>query len=90
MATQGEFLINQTVEDCAALLAHLEGSQAVVNRIIERIAGVGTDVLDGYTWPPCYSKADAVALYQSLVSLPGLIVEDSVRDELYKIVSCIQ
>jgi len=50
---------------------------------------LGLPALEGYVWPDGYIQSDFVALYQALDALPGCIVEDTVRDALFKIVSSV-
>ena len=90
MATQGEYLVNNTVQDSAQLLSQLEQAKRLSQRIAQRMESLGIAALVGYAWPAGYTQADFVALYQSLEALPGLVVEDTVRDELYQLVSSIQ
>lgn len=90
MATQGEYLVNNTVQDAVDLLAQLEQAKRLANRIVQRMEALGLSVLDGYEWPAGYTEQDFVDLYESLDALAGLVVDDTVRDELYKMVSSIQ
>lgn len=90
MATPGDFLVTRTVNDATTLLAALEQIKAQANRIAQRMVAIGAGALNDYQWPNGYMKADFVALYNALNSLPGLVVADSVRDALYKLVSSIQ
>lgn len=90
MATQGDYLVNRSVEDVTALLLQLEQVQRLRTRITERMAALGVAVLVGHVWPDGYTQADFVDLYNALDALPGLVVADDVRDRLFKIVSCIQ
>ena len=90
MASQGEYLVNNTVDDSVQLLNQLEQAKRLSNRIAQRMESLGVAALIGYAWPAGYTQADFIALYQSLEALPGLVVEDGVRDELYKLVSTIQ
>ena len=90
MATQGEYLVNNTVDDSVQLLNQLEQAKRLSNRIAQRMESLGLQALVGYVWPEGYTQADFLALYQLLDALPGLVVEDEVRDGLYKLVSSIQ
>jgi len=90
MATQGEYLVRNTTEDCAQLLNQLEQAKRLSSRIAQRMESLGLAALVGYVWPEGYTQADFVALYQLLDALPGLVVDDSVRDGLYKLVSSVQ
>ena len=90
MATQGDYLVLRSVEDANALLSQLEQARRLVTRITERMEALGVAALVGHVWPTGYTQADFVALYQALNVLPGLIVDPTVRDKLFKIVSCIQ
>lgn len=90
MATQGTYLVNNTVIDCNALLSQLEQARRLVTRVTERMEALGTAALAGYAWPEDYAQQDFVALYQALDALPGSVVEDDVRDKLFKLVSCVQ
>jgi len=90
MATQGQYLVNNTVNDCNVMLAQLEGARRLVTRIVERMEALGVAALQGHVWPEGYTQADFVALYQALDVLPGCIVADDVRDKIFKLVSSIQ
>ena len=90
MATQGEYLVNNTTTDASQLLYQLEEVKKTAGRIVQRMESLGVAALIGYAWPAGYTQADFIALYQSLEALPGLVVEDAVRDELYQLVSTIQ
>ena len=90
MATQGEYLVNNTVDDSVQLLNQLEQTKRLSNRIAQRMESLGVAALVGYAWPAGYTQADFVALYQLLDALPGLVIEDVARDELYKLVSSVQ
>jgi hypothetical protein len=51
---------------------------------------LGVAALAGFEWPEGYTQADFVALYTALDLLPGLVVEDAVRNAVIKLVSSIQ
>lgn len=90
MATPGEFLVGRTVINCNDVLDSLENTRRLVTRITERMEALGIGVLAGYQWPEGYTQADFVALYQALDALNGLIVENDVRDKLFKLIAYIQ
>lgn len=90
MATQGDYLVNNTVNDCNSLLAQLQAARTTITRIAERMEALGTAALSGYEWPSGYTQTDFVALYNALGALPGSVVSDDVRDKLFKLVSSIQ
>ena len=74
MATQGQYLVNGTVNDCNALLVQLQAARTTITRIIERMEALGVSALAGHAWPEGYTQADFVALYQALNALPGCVV----------------
>ena len=86
---QGQYLVNRTSEDCAALLRQLEQAKTTAMRVVQRMEALGLPALEGYVWPDGYTQSDFVALYQALDALPGSIVEDTVRDALFKLVSSV-
>ena len=90
MATPGDYLVNNSVNDANALLAQLEQVKRLVTRIAQRMDALGIAALAGHVWPDGYTQADFVALYQALDALPGLVVDDDMRDKLFKLVSSIQ
>jgi hypothetical protein len=90
MATPGEFLVNNTSDDCTMLLVRLESVKTLANRIAQRMDALGADVLSGYQWPNEYTQAKFVALYNALNNLPGTVVEDSTRDKIVELVAAIQ
>jgi len=90
MATPGDYLVNNSVNDANALLAQLEQAKRLVTRIAQRMDALGIAALVGHVWPDGYTQADFVALYQALDALPGLVVDDDMRDKLFKLVSSIQ
>lgn len=90
MATQGDFLVQRTVNDCTTLVVQLEAAKTTAQRISQRMVSLGLPALSGYAWPEGYTQADFVALYQALNALPGSMVADDTRDALYKLVSSIQ
>ena len=90
MATPGDYLVNNSVNDANALLAQLEQVKRLVTRIAQRMDALGIAALVGHVWPDGYTQADFVALYQALDALPGLVVDDDMRDKLFKLVSSIQ
>ena len=90
MATPGEFLVNKTANDGLALLATLEDAKTLALRISQGMVAIGVGALSGYEWPNGYTQEKFMALYTALNTLPGLVVEDSVRDKLYEFVAAIQ
>lgn len=90
MATQGQYLVNNTANDTISLLQQIQAVRTTVTRITERMAAIGEAALDSYQWPEGYTEADFTALYQALNALPGSIVADEVRNRLFKLVSYIQ
>ena len=90
MATPGQYLVNNTVTDCNALLLQLEQARRLMTRITERMEALGTAALAGYAWPEGYAQQDFVDLYQALDALPGSVVSDAVRDALFDLVSHVQ
>jgi len=90
MASQGEFLVTKTVNDCTTLLSQLEAAKTTAQRISQRMVSLGIPALDGYVWPGGYTQADFVALYTALSALPGSLVTDATRDAIFKQVSSIQ
>lgn len=90
MASQGTYLVNNTVNDVTSLLQQLQMVRTTVTRITERMEAIGEPALDTYQWPTEYVKADFLALYQALDGLPDSIVSNDVRNKLFKLVSCIQ
>ena len=90
MASQGHYLITNSVDDTNALLSALEQAARLAERIVQRMEALGLDALEGYAWPEGYTENDFVALYQALDALPGLVVADDVRDKLFALVSFIQ
>lgn len=90
MATQGEYLVNNTVTECTALIEQLLAVHLNITRITERMVSVGTAALDTYTWPAGYTKVEFIALYTFLAALPPLIVDDATRDAIYELLSYIQ
>ena len=90
MATPGQYLVNNTVTDCNSLLAQLRSLKQVMTNIVERMEAIGASALSGYQWPEGYVNQDFLDLYNALKALPGSVVEDDVRDSIYKLVSHIQ
>lgn len=92
MATPGpgQYLVNNTVNDCNALLLQLRNVKQLVMNITERMEAMGVAALAGYEWPEGYTQQDFVDLYQALNALPGSIVENPVRDALFDLVGHIQ
>lgn len=90
MATQGQYLVNNTTNDCNALLQQIQAVRTTVTRITERMEAIGQGALNDHPFPEGYTKTDFIDLYQALDSLPGSIVADDVRDKLFKLVSSIQ
>lgn len=90
MASQGEFLVTKTVNDCTTLLSQLEAAKTTAQRISQRMVSLGLPALAGYAWPEGYTQADFVALYTALTALPGSVVVDATRDAIFKLVSSIQ
>lgn len=90
MATQGQYLVNNTVNDTISLLQQIQAVRTTVTRITERMEAVGQDALNGHPFPEGYTKTDFINLYQALDGLPGSVVADEVRGRLFKLVSCIQ
>lgn len=90
MATPGEFLVNNTSEDCTRLLSQLESVKTTASRIVERMSAIGAGALAGYVWPNEYSQVKFVALYTALAALPGTVVEDDTRDKIFELIAAIQ
>ena len=86
---QGQYLVNQTSADCVLLLRQLEQAKTTTARIVQRMEALGVPALKDYVWPENYDQAAFVALYHALDALPGSIVDDTVRDALFKIVSSV-
>jgi len=89
MSQQGNYLVNRTTTDCGALLVRLEEAKTLAARIAQRMEALGIAALVGFEWPEGYTQADFVALYQALDALPGLIVEDAMRDALFNLVGSV-
>ena len=95
MATQADYLINETVNDANLFLSQAQQLNTTTNRIVQRMlamteGGTNLAVLAGYVWPEGYTQANFVALYSALNALPGSIVDDDTRDALYKLISTFQ
>lgn len=90
MATPGQYLVNNTVNDCNSLLAQLEQVRRLVTRVTERMEAIGAGALADYTWPEGYTQQDFMDLYQALNALPGSVVANAVRDALFNLVSHVQ
>ena len=90
MSTPGQFLVIQSREDSVQLLRQLEQAKTTANRIVQRMEALGVGVLVGYEWPNGYTQADFVAMYNALSALPGLVIDDDVRDALFDLVSAVQ
>jgi len=91
MATQAEYLVNQTVNDCNALLAQLQQAKTTAQRVVERMLAIGYVPLIDYPWPDGYTlNDDFVPLYNELAALPGTVVPDETRDAIYKLISTFQ
>jgi hypothetical protein len=90
MASQGEFLVTKTVNDCTTLLSQLEAAKTTAQRISQRMVSLGIPALAGHAWPEGYTQSDFVALYTALSALPGSMVADTTRDAIFKLVSSIQ
>ena len=90
MATPGHLLVTNTSENALALLNQLEQAKTTATRIVQRMEALGTAALTGYEWPEGYTQADFVALYQALDGLPGSVVSDDVRNQLWKLVAAVQ
>ncbi len=89
MSQQGQYLVLQSVNDSVALLAELERSKTLAQRISQRMVAIGVGALQDYVWPTGYTQADFVALYNALAALPGMVVDDATRDKIFKLVSSI-
>ena len=92
---KADYLIINTVNDCAQLRAQLEQAKQTARRITERVlalADVGNPVayLLTYAWPEGYTIDDFVELYTALTDLPGSVVEDTTRNAIYKILAYFQ
>lgn len=90
MATPGEYLVYQTVEDCTSLVQELERTQRLVWRIVERMEAIGAGPLTGFVWPNGYTQAKFVALYNALAALPDFVVDDAVRDDIFELLAALQ
>ena len=90
MATQGTYLVNNTVNDCNSLLAQLRNVKQTALNIAERMEAIGAPALTDYVWPEGYTSQDFLNLYNALKALPGSVIEDDTRDAIYKPVSHIQ
>jgi hypothetical protein len=90
MATKGEYLVNNTVADCARLLAQIDQARSLVWRIVERMEAIGGGVLDTHVFENNYTKADFVALYTALNGLPDFVIDDATRDHLFNLLSSVQ
>jgi len=95
MATKADYLINSTVNDCAQLRAQLEAAATTAGRITERMlalsdAGNPVAFLLTYVWPDGYTIEDFVALYTALTALPTSMVDDELRNSIYKMLAYFQ
>lgn len=91
MATKGEYLVNNTVNDAKVLLAQLEAAKTTARRIVERMLGVGYVPLMSYDWPEGYTlNDDFLVLYAAIEALPGTVIPDETRNALYKLVATFQ
>ena len=90
MATKGEYLVNQTVNDATGLVAGLQGNGANISRIYQRWVALGAPALVGFEWPEGYTQADFESLMTVLNALPRIIVTDAARNALYKLIATFQ
>lgn len=90
MATKGQYLVNNTVADCAALVGQLEAVKARIWRIVERMEAIGAPALDDVVFENGYAKADFIDLYQALDALPAFVVDDDTRDEIFDLLASVQ
>jgi hypothetical protein len=90
MATQADYLVNHTVNDVNALIVALAQTVTVIDRIVQRARALGATTWDAYEFPEGYDATQAKALITALEALPESIVDNTVRNRLYKIVSIIQ
>jgi len=90
MATQGEYLINQTVNDVNDIRTKLSQIHADIDQAYQRYLALTVDVLAGYAWPAGYTESDFTSLLAVLNALPDGVVTDSARNAIYKLVSTFQ
>lgn len=95
MATKADYLINNTVNDCAQLRAALEQTKTLAQRITERmlaLSDVGNPVAFRltYDWPDGYTLEDFAGLYDALTLLPGSVVADETRNAIMKMLAYFQ
>ena len=90
MATKGQYLVQNTVEDCAALIQRLESARSLLWRIVNRMEAVGAPALDDVVFENDYTKAKFIALYQALDVLPDFVIDDATRDKVFDLLSSVQ
>ena len=90
MATKGQYLVNNTVEDCASLIGQLEQTKRTLWRVVNRMEAIGAAALDDVVFENNYSKTKFIALYNALDALPDFVIADSVRDAIFDLLSSVQ
>jgi hypothetical protein len=94
MATPQDFALSNLHSNGAQLMQHLEQANKLRNRIIQELVALtggtpaGLDAFfSGYTFPNNYTTDDIKSLYIALNGLPGSIVDDGTRDELFTLLA---
>lgn len=89
MATQGDYLVQRTVEDVTRIKDLLYQLHDMIDRVAERGDAL-TGVLTGYVWPDGYTEAEFTSLIAVLKALPDSVVTTSARNAVFKLVAAIQ
>ena len=89
MATQGEYLVQRTVEDTTRIKDLLYQLHDMIDRVAERGDAL-TGVLTDYAWPEGYTEAEFLSLIAVLKALPDSVVTTSARNAIFKLVAAIQ
>jgi len=93
MATQqANSLVQATVSDVNKLVTRLLESGADIDVIYQRYTAAvayNPTILDEYVWPDGYTKTDFSALVTVLNALAQMIVTDSARNAMFKLIQSI-
>jgi hypothetical protein len=90
MATKGQYLVNNTVEDCASLIQRLENARSLLWRVVNRMEAIGAPALDDVVFENDYTKTKFIALYTALNALPDFVIDDDTRDKVFDLLSSVQ
>ena len=90
MATKGEYLVRNTVEDCTTLVSQIEGIRSMLWRVVNRMQAIGSAALDDVVFENNYTKQKFIDLYNILDKLPDFVIDDGARDAVFDLLSSVQ